>query len=575
MAATVTAAAASGGEGGAVEGNGTGALLRIFVGGLGESVGTADLEAVFASAGRVAGVEFVRTNGRSFAYVDFHCPSDKALARLFSTYNGCKWKGGKLRLEKAKEHYLTRLKREWEQQAAAAAQEAVAKDNVEKKDTPKLDKAALDGTKINIYFPKLRKVRALPFKGSGKHKYSFRHIEVPSYPIHFCDCEEHCGPPEEANNEYASVLNAAAYEKERNIMDSVMNKLFEKENEHFDSSEMEKCDVHTDTIEPSDAVNEMQIEETEGAPEEDLQVEEADESSDEDLDDDLVINIAPRKSKKSVGQAKMEKQEVKNDLQLRKRPNIEEATLPNKRQKTEASSWSGKGKQEYVSVISDTRTSGKTLPVKAEDGRSQLKSLGLTGKGTYELSSTLPRDESSADTQGVDAQTSSTKNVSTQNTVANEPKKGSMWTQKSAWRDLVGGMGSAPFSISQVLPNTHPASSVLPNFTENVRPSEVLEATLQLPSEQKLPSSMGMMATGTTNESTGGECKDNNKPQKVRVVPKITIGEVCPFMRNAESQKQWSKAKKAITGFSKKSNESSGSKSNAGKGKTIKKTIKS
>ncbi|CAN6237045.1 unnamed protein product [Urochloa humidicola] len=575
MAATVTAAAASGGEGGAVEGNGTGALLRIFVGGLGESVGTADLEAVFASAGRVAGVEFVRTNGRSFAYVDFHCPSDKALARLFSTYNGCKWKGGKLRLEKAKEHYLTRLKREWEQQAAAAAQEAVAKDNVEKKDTPKPDKAALDGTKINIYFPKLRKVRALPFKGSGKHKYSFRHIEVPSYPIHFCDCEEHCGPPEEANNEYASVLNAAAYEKERNIMDSVMNKLFEKENEHFDSSEMEKCDVHTDTIEPSDAVNEMQIEETEGAPEEDLQVEEADESSDEDLDDDLVINIAPRKSKKSVGQAKMEKQEVKNDLQLRKRPNIEEATLPNKRQKTEASSWSGKGKQEYVSVISDTRTSGKTLPVKAEDGRSQLKSLGLTGKGTYELSSTLPRDESSADTQGVDAQTSSTKNVSTQNTVANEPKKGSMWTQKSAWRDLVGGMGSAPFSISQVLPNTHPASSVLPNFTENVRPSEVLEATLQLPSEQKLPSSMGMMATGTTNESTGGECKDNNKPQKVRVVPKITIGEVCPFMRNAESQKQWSKAKKAITGFSKKSNESSGSKSNAGKGKTIKKTIKS
>ncbi|CAL5060370.1 unnamed protein product [Urochloa decumbens] len=564
------AAAASGGEGGAVEGSGAGALLRIFVGGLAESVSTADLEAVFASAGRVAGVEFVRTNGRSFAYVDFHCPSDKALAKLFSTYNGCKWKGGKLRLEKAKEHYLTRLKREWEQEAAAAAQEAVAKDNVEK-DTPKPDKAALDGSKINLYFPKLRKVKALPFKGSGKHKYSFRHIEVPSYPIHFCDCEEHCGPPEEANNEYASVLNAAAYEKERNIMNSVMNKLFEKENELFNSSEMEKCDVHTDTIGPSDAVNEMQIEESEEAPEEDLQVEEAEESSDEDFDDDLVINIAPRKSNKSVVQANMEKQEVKNDLQLRKRPNIEEATLPNKRQKTEASSWSGKGKQEYISVVSDTRTSGKTLPVKAEDRKSQLKSPGLARKGTYVLSSTVPRDENSADPQGVEAQTSSTNNVSAQNMVANEPQKGSMWTQKSAWRDLVGGMGSTPFSISQVLPNTHSALSVLPNVTENVRPSEVLEATVQLPSEQKLPSSMGMMSTGSTNGSTGGEYKDINKPQKVRVVPKITIGEVCPFMRNAESQKQWSKAKKAITGFSKKSNESSGSKSNAGKGKPLKK----
>ncbi|CAL5024094.1 unnamed protein product [Urochloa decumbens] len=564
------AASASGGEGGAVEGSGAGALLRIFVGGLAESVSTADLEAVFASAGRVAGVEFVRTNGRSFAHVDFHCPSDKALAKLFSTYNGCKWKGGKLRLEKAKEHYLTRLKREWEQEAAAAAQEAVAKDNVEK-DTPKPDKAALDGSKINLYFPKLRKVKALPFKGSGKHKYSFRHIEVPSYPIHFCDCEEHCGPPEEANNEYASVLNAAAYEKERNIMNSVMNKLFEKENELFNSSEMEKCDVHTDTIGPSDAVNEMQIEESEEAPEEDLQVEEAEESSDEDFDDDLVINIAPRKSNKSVVQANMEKQEVKNDLQLRKRPNIEEATLPNKRQKTEASSWSGKGKQEYISVVSDTRTSGKTLPVKAEDRKSQLKSPGLARKGTYVLSSTVPRDENSADPQGVEAQTSSTNNVSAQNMVANEPQKGSMWTQKSAWRDLVGGMGSTPFSISQVLPNTHSALSVLPNVTENVRPSEVLEATVQLPSEQKLPSSMGMMSTGSTNGSTGGEYKDINKPQKVRVVPKITIGEVCPFMRNAESQKQWSKAKKAITGFSKKSNESSGSKSNAGKGKPLKK----
>lgn len=29
-------------------------------------------------------------------------------------YNGCKWLGGVLRVEKAKAHYLTRLKTEWE-----------------------------------------------------------------------------------------------------------------------------------------------------------------------------------------------------------------------------------------------------------------------------------------------------------------------------------------------------------------------------------------------------------------------------------------------------------------------------
>jgi hypothetical protein len=157
----------------------------------------------------------------------------------------------------------------------------------------------------------LLQVKALPLKGTGKHKYSFRHIEVPSYPIHFCDCEEHCGPPEEANNEYASVLNAAAYEKERNIMNSVMNKLFEKENEHFDSGAMEKCDDRTDTIEPSNTVNGMQTEETEDAPDDldDLQMEETEESSDEDLDDDLVINIAPRKSNKPAVRENI-KQEV-------------------------------------------------------------------------------------------------------------------------------------------------------------------------------------------------------------------------------------------------------------------------
>lgn len=70
-------------------------------------------------------------------------------------------------MEKAKEHYLTRLKREWEQEAAAAAaamaaaQEAALKDDRKKQEKPKLDKAVVEGMKINIYFPKLRKVRSL------------------------------------------------------------------------------------------------------------------------------------------------------------------------------------------------------------------------------------------------------------------------------------------------------------------------------------------------------------------------------------------------------------------------------
>lgn len=231
----------------------------------------------------------------------------------------------------------------------------------------------------------------------------------------------------------------------------------------------------------------------------------------------------------------------------------------------------------------DRRTAVKSLPVMSGAIQNEQKSSGLSGKGKHEFSSKLDRDNSSAGLLGVEALTgSSTKNGTAQNVHATEPKKGSLWTQKSAWRDLVGGMGATSFSISQVLPNTNPALPKLQNATETsasladtkwnvklgVKSSKSLEAKTQVSPEQKLPSSMGMPSSRTTIGSAGhdtGEHNENNKLEKVQVVPKITIGEVCPFMRNTESEKQWSKAKKALTGFMKKSNENTGS--NIGKGK--------
>ncbi|XP_037466019.1 uncharacterized protein LOC119337891 isoform X2 [Triticum dicoccoides] len=55
------------------------------VGGLAKGVSAADLEVVFGSIGCVAGVEFVRTSGCSFAYIDFHCLSHEVMTKLFST----------------------------------------------------------------------------------------------------------------------------------------------------------------------------------------------------------------------------------------------------------------------------------------------------------------------------------------------------------------------------------------------------------------------------------------------------------------------------------------------------------
>lgn len=60
--------------------------LRIFVGGLGESIVENEVSRIFESVGGVVeGVELVRTKGRSFAYVDFLPSSDKSLSKLFGT----------------------------------------------------------------------------------------------------------------------------------------------------------------------------------------------------------------------------------------------------------------------------------------------------------------------------------------------------------------------------------------------------------------------------------------------------------------------------------------------------------
>lgn len=85
-------------------------------------------------------------------------------------YNGCMWKGGRLRIEKAKEHFFLRLKREWEEDAALATTSAHLPDTEE--DAHLATTAAeminslryqkkgskMDEMQLRMYFPKLGKV---------------------------------------------------------------------------------------------------------------------------------------------------------------------------------------------------------------------------------------------------------------------------------------------------------------------------------------------------------------------------------------------------------------------------------
>ncbi|CAI9757083.1 unnamed protein product [Fraxinus pennsylvanica] len=102
--------------------------------------------------------------------------------------------------------------------------------NMLSSEKPKKD-LCMEKVQLPIFFPKLRKITAVPFKGSGKHKYSFQRVEFPSLPVHFCDCEEHSGPEtvkEKAYNHKSE--NFGVNEEELNIMKSVMNKILEREN---------------------------------------------------------------------------------------------------------------------------------------------------------------------------------------------------------------------------------------------------------------------------------------------------------------------------------------------------------
>ena len=90
-------------------------------------------------------------------------------------YNGCLWKGGRLKLEKAKEHYLVRLRREWaeDSELANCQPNNSIDENANLVSSYKPKKTVIpEKSPLRIFFPKLRKVKlqsynSLTLKGSS------------------------------------------------------------------------------------------------------------------------------------------------------------------------------------------------------------------------------------------------------------------------------------------------------------------------------------------------------------------------------------------------------------------------
>ncbi|KAG9450159.1 hypothetical protein H6P81_010124 [Aristolochia fimbriata] len=585
---------------------------RIFVGGLGPAVTSSDLEKTFSTLGKVTRVEIIRTNGRNFGYMDFEPSSGKSLAKLFSMYNGCIWKG----------HYLVRLKKEWAEDAELVS--VVHKDINSDKDAslPEMSTVAtMEKKQLHIFFPRLRKVKLLPYSGSGKHKYSFQRIEVPSLPVHFCDCEEHSGHSAPAVEKFVSSINSGINEEELNIMNSVMNKLFGREAE----SEITPKATDGETLSTTENISNHIMDE---AP---LKDKEIDESSDED---NLLLNIATEgdssrlnlmqlHGKRSTSVAK-ECEQANERTSSRRSDHQEMHDISNPRPKKKArrhmvvqsteneftgidtdmkvkkniehelASTKGDDKAVLGNTaicavdIQSTSNIGEPIQSLTDSQKSSWKELvGEPSKHSFSLSDVNPHEPMAHHEAQSGTQSKSE---------AEQPSTTRTWMQKSSWRDMVGQTSNTLFSISDILPSVKQKSSIISSEKNKPRTKKHQQTVSDVGVAKKLEEGKMEVLGKKVFTSSGSKAESSGKGQEKpgvgakQVISKddlhnegdgdppketkangveekkgkdvVAIGEVCSFMRNAASEREWMRAKAALSGsMKKKSNEDGTTKS--------------
>ncbi|XP_012473040.1 protein REPRESSOR OF SILENCING 3 [Gossypium raimondii] len=469
---------------------------RIHVGGLGQSVNSDDLRKIFSAVGTVEGVDIVRTKGRSFAYVDILPSTSNSISKLFSTYNGCAWKGGKLKLEKAKEHFLIRLKREWaEAEAEDEANEGShqAKPSSSDSNNSKNKVQVSQNNQLRIFFPRLSKIKSLPFSGTGKHRYSFQRVEALAFPLHFCDCAEHSGRFNAVKQKEVrrhEEINDGMNEEELSLMSSVMNKLFEREN-ISNTSRPTIVKERNDFIEP---VKDLPSNEEEN----------------DDDDDDLIINVVSNANKRTamsrIGESKkvstektrLSENKVSKDgaipsaskLQKKNALHAEKKRKPNRDDKHEITSLSSQLRMnsqcdeieagfeeddetddDLVINVASTESKGKALSgstkrakvspkqnfkpseTQSTENEREEKKDRLLPKKKMKLISTKERDGNEA-VSTVPAEKGPLIAQMTEQDCSLKPSSTScLWSQKSSWKALVGGRGDSAFSLSNILQN--------------------------------------------------------------------------------------------------------------------------
>ncbi|KAJ6372852.1 hypothetical protein OIU76_027226 [Salix suchowensis] len=569
------------------------AAIRIFVGGLGESVSSEDLRNIFSSNKSlglgIQSVEIIRSKGRSFAYIDFFSSTNSSLSKLFNTYNGCAWKGGKLRLEKAKEHYLTRLTREWTEDQDEDQHPLLPTPNLDHAQEDPINKKLLISSKpsnkelpsenkqLRLFFPGLGKMKSIPFRGTGKHRYSFRRVEVPPLPKHFCDCDEHSEPPPAAAAKCGHIpimeeKGAGMDEEELALMNSVMNKLFQMENVSDNTCRDIKLDKKVD--DSIKTIDNPPLEENEGDIDED--------------DDNLIINmvsvaqenILTRQKPRFHVRRTSTDEPTRNVLQKQKRnsaPFIKKrkVVLNEESNTSEGMPAMPGANGSLLEQQSKSGNASETLPSHSSCKEEQPKCDNVTDSRDSENNKSFEQENQNEHFSRIKEVGEHKEALSTKlDSASNKPGRGYAWLNKSSWTQLVSGNNGNAFSITQILPGVSFAN------VESSKPDglEVLGSMKSMHDDISKKSSIDPTVDGTL---AFGFRKEGNVQNRVAMSPQIvggnaeasapvvkkttsetkpaytrdvSIGESCSFMRTADSVKEWARTKAALSGSRKRKN---------------------